>query len=129
MVQETPPAQQQTAEGPPRSPRRIARRQRRQLKRLERQLVGRRRRFGLRRQTPATHLSAPDLEAVIAHEVRIALDAERESIRRETEEEIDRRMEEFTEMMLRRQEKMMARAWQEFSRRARQRRQRATRKS
>ena len=132
MAQKTLPPEQQLAEGTARSRRpttlRMSRRERRELKKLERQLQGRRR-FRRGRTTPARDDYALDLEGVISREVRKALEAERELIRREAEEEIERRMDEFTEMMLRRQEKLMARAWQAFNRRARQPRQRARRKS
>ena len=129
MAQKTRPPEQQLAEAPKRPTRlRMSRRERRELKKLERQLKGRRR-FRLRRASSAGDVYALDLEAAIAREVRKAVEAERELIRREAEEEMERRMDEFTEMMLRRQEKLMARAWQAFNRRARQPRQRARRKS
>jgi hypothetical protein len=89
--------------------------------------VGRRWRPWRRRDGSATEVSASELDAVIERHVRKAVNEERESIRREAEEEIDRRMDEFTEMMVRRQDKLMARAWQAFNRRARQPRQRAKR--
>jgi hypothetical protein len=129
MAQKTRPPERQLADATARPTRmRISRRDRKELKKLERQLTGRRR-FRRRRSSSARDVYALDLEVVISREVRKAVDAERASIRREAEEEIERRMDEFTEMMLRRQEKLMERAWQAFNRRARQPRQRARRKT
>ena len=130
MAQKTRPPERQLADATTRPTRlRVSRRERKELKKLERQLSGRRRFRRRRRLSSARDDYALDLEMVISREVRKAVDAERASIRREAEKEIERRMDEFTETMLRRQEKLMQRAWQAFNRRARQPRQRARRKN
>jgi len=115
MAQRTSPTERHVSPPPPRlSRRRLSRRQRRELRRLERQLVGRRWRPWGRREGSATEVDASELDAVIERHVQ---------------KEVDRRMEELTETMLRRQDKLMARAWQAFNRRARQTGQPAQRKS
>ena len=85
-----------------RKQRRLARRRRRQLKKLERQLLGRRSRLRPRLFRKAVPFSNGQLEAVVEAAVARALERERELVE-QAEETIDERLKEMSENLERQQ--------------------------
>jgi hypothetical protein len=96
--------------------RRFARRQRRELRKLERQLVGRRR-WWRRRTVPAPEPHLSRLDAAIAAAVENAARAEREQLRREAEDAVERRVAELRKTMEVQQQESMNRMWHVLTRR------------
>jgi F0F1-type ATP synthase membrane subunit b/b' len=82
-----------------RKQRRLARRRRRELKKLERQLLGRRRRSRLRPRWFRKEGSLPDerLEAVVDAALARALEREREALAEQTKETIGEHLREMSE--------------------------------
>ena len=86
-----------------RKQRRLARRRRRQLKKLERQLLGRRSRLRPRLFRKAAPFSNGQLEAVVEAAVARALEREREGLVEQAEKTIDQRLKEMSENLERQQ--------------------------
>jgi hypothetical protein len=80
-----------------RKQRRLARRRRRQLKKLERQLLGRRSRLRPRPFRKAVRLPHGQLEAVVDVALARALERERGGLVEQTRETIDQRLKEMSE--------------------------------
>jgi hypothetical protein len=97
-----------------RKQRRLARRRRRQLKKLERQLLARRSRRRPRLFRKAVRLSHEQLEAVVNAALARVLEREREGLVEQAKETIDEHLEEMSESLDRRQreaeERITARA-------------------
>jgi hypothetical protein len=87
-----------------RTQRRLARRRRRQLKKLERQLLGRRSRLRPHLFRKAVRLQHEQLEAVVDAALARALEREREGLVEEAKETIDEHLKEMSEGLERRQQ-------------------------
>src|SRR5215203_3963431 len=87
-----------------RTQRRLARRRRRQLKKLERQLLGRRSRLRPHLFRKAVRLQHEQLEAVVDAALARALEREREGLVEEAKETIDAHLTEMSESLDRRQQ-------------------------
>jgi hypothetical protein len=79
--------------------RRLARRRRRELKKLERQLLGRRSRLRRRRFRKAVRLPPGQLEAVVDAALARALERERQGLAEQIKGTIDERLKEMSESL------------------------------